>query len=75
MEEGLHEVFKALVWRTTKGGHVWVVCIVVVCFVIVKRIGVFVMETLCSHALIRYDLLASTIYSKKELQSFSFLCW
>jgi hypothetical protein len=47
------------------------VCIVVVCFVIVKPIGVFVMETLCSHVLICYDLLASTIYSKKELQSFS----
>jgi hypothetical protein len=32
------------------------------------------METLCSHVLIYYDLLASSIYSKKELQSFSFLC-
>jgi hypothetical protein len=32
----------------------------------------FFMETLCSHVLIYYDLLASTTYSKKEFQSFSF---
>jgi hypothetical protein len=44
--------------REGRGG-VWVVCIVVVCFVIVKRMGFFSMETLCfPHVLICYDLLA-----------------
>ncbi len=75
MEKGLHEVFKVFVLeRTTKQRQRRCMGSALLLFALSMSSvwKFFFMETLCSHVLIYYDLLASTTYSKKEFQSFSF---
>jgi hypothetical protein len=77
MEVGLHEIFKVFVLENHKGKAkevLWVSALFLFALSMSRFfLGFFCMETLCSHVLhLLYDLLASTIYSKKELQSFSF---